>query len=236
MEANPILFRDLTYIFLAAVAGGLLAWKLKLPLILGFVAGGMVISPFTPGPQLSDLHTFEVFAEVGVVLLMFSIGVEFSVPDLLRVKWVVVGGGALGIFLSLALALLASWIAGWGIMEGLVMGAAISVASTMVMARLLTDRGALTTTYGSVMIGITLVEDLAVVLMTVVIPTLGGPAEGRFMKAAWTLGQAMMLLIPLAAVAMSLVPRLLRRAAGPKDQELFLLVAIAICLVFAALA
>jgi CPA2 family monovalent cation:H+ antiporter-2 len=236
MEANPILFRDLTYIFLAAVAGGLLAWKLKLPLILGFVAGGMVISPFTPGPQLSDLHTFEVFAEVGVVLLMFSIGVEFSVPDLMRVKWAAVGGGTLGIFLSLALALLASWIAGWGILEGLVMGATISVASTMVMARLLADRGALKTTYGSVMIGITLVEDVAVVLMTVVIPTLGGPAEGRFMKAAWTLGKAMILLIPLAAVAMSLVPRLLRRAAGTNDQELFLLVAIAICLVSAALA
>ena len=114
MESNPILFRDLTYIFLAAVAGGLLARKLKLPLILGFVAGGIVISPFTPGPHLSDLHTFEVFAEVGVVLLMFSIGVEFSVPDLMRVKWVAVGGGTLGIILSMALALFVSRIAGWG--------------------------------------------------------------------------------------------------------------------------
>jgi hypothetical protein len=80
METNPILFRDLTYIFVAAVLGGLLAWRLQLPLILGFVLGGIAISPFTPGPQLSDLHTFEVFAEVGVVLLMFSIGVEFSIP------------------------------------------------------------------------------------------------------------------------------------------------------------
>jgi predicted Kef-type K+ transport protein len=70
MEPNPILFRDLTYIFLASVIGGLLAWRLRLPLILGFVVGGIAISPFTPGPQLSDLHTFEVFAEVGVVLLM----------------------------------------------------------------------------------------------------------------------------------------------------------------------
>jgi monovalent cation:H+ antiporter-2, CPA2 family len=74
MEANPVLFRDLTYIFLAALAGGLVAWRLRLPLILGFVLGGIVISPFTPGPKLSDLHSFEVFAEVGVVLLMFSIG------------------------------------------------------------------------------------------------------------------------------------------------------------------
>ena len=77
MDANPVLFRDLTYIFLAAALGGLLAWRLRLPLILGFVLGGIVVSPFTPGPHLSDLHTFEVFAEVGVVLLMFSTGVEF---------------------------------------------------------------------------------------------------------------------------------------------------------------
>jgi len=94
-----------------------------------------------------------------VVLLMFSIGVEFSVPDLMRVKWVALGGGTLGIILSMALAVFVSWIAGWGIIEGIVIGATISVASTMVLARLLTDRGALTTSYGSVMIGITLVED-----------------------------------------------------------------------------
>jgi CPA2 family monovalent cation:H+ antiporter-2 len=160
MESNPILFRDLTYIFLAAVVGGLVAWKLKLPLLLGFVAGGIVISPFTPGPHLSRLHTFEAFAEVGVVLLMFSIGVEFSVPDLMRVNWVALGGGALGIILSMALALLVSWMAGWGITEGIVIGATIPVASTLVMARLLTDRRALTTTYASVRTGITLVEDV----------------------------------------------------------------------------
>jgi CPA2 family monovalent cation:H+ antiporter-2 len=161
MEADPILFRDLTYVFLAAVLGGLLAWRLKLPLILGFVVGGIVISPFTPGPHLSDLHTFEVFAEVGVVLLMFSIGVEFSIPDLMQVKWVALGGGTLGILMSITLALVASWLAGWGTTQGIVVGATISVASTMVMARLLADRGALGTTYGRVMIGITLVEDLA---------------------------------------------------------------------------
>jgi CPA2 family monovalent cation:H+ antiporter-2 len=236
MEADPILFRDLTYVFLAAVLGGLLAWRLKLPLILGFVVGGVVISPFTPGPQLSDLHTFEVFAEVGVVLLMFSIGVEFSLPDLMRVKWVALGGGTLGILMSITLALIASWLAGWNMMQGIVVGATISVASTMVMARLLSDRGALGTTYGRVMIGITLVEDLAVVFMTVALPVFNGPAEGRFQKIAWTLGKAVLLLVPLAFLAITVVPRLLRRARGTKDPEIFLLVAIAICLASAALA
>jgi len=101
LEANPLVFRDLTYIFVAAVLGGLAAWRLRLPLILGFVVGGIFISPFTPGPQLHDVHTFEVFAEVGVVLLMFSTGVEFSIPDLMRVKWVALAGAPLGILLML---------------------------------------------------------------------------------------------------------------------------------------
>src|SRR5215469_18038216 len=212
MEADPILFRDLTYVFLAAVLGGLLAWRLKLPLILGFVVGGVVISPFTPGPQLSDLHAFEIFAEVGVVLLMFSIGVEFSIKDLMQVKWVALGGGTLGILMSITLALIASWIAGWGTTQGIVLGATISVASTMVMARLLADRGALGTTYGRVMIGITLFEDLAVVFMTVVLPVFNGPAEGRLQKITWTLAKAVLLLIPLSFLAITVVPRVLRRA------------------------
>jgi monovalent cation:H+ antiporter-2, CPA2 family len=236
VEANPILFRDLTYIFLAAVAGGLIAWRLKLPLILGFVVGGIVISPFTPGPHLSDLHTFEVFAEVGVVLLMFSIGVEFSIPDLMRVKWIALGGGTLGILLSIGLALGTAKLMGWNIMQGLVVGATISVASTMVLARMLADHHAMGKTYGQVMIGITLVEDMAVVFMTVIIPIFSGPGEGRFARAAWTLGKAILLLIPLIFLAMTVVPRILRAAARTKDQELFLLFAIAICLVSAGIA
>src|SRR5579863_7837448 len=127
MEANPILFRDLTYIFLAAVLGGLAAWRLKLPLILGFVVGGIVISPFTPGPHLSDLHSFEVFAEVGVVLLMFSVGVEFSIPDLMRVKWVALVGAPLGILLLVGIAVGATLLLGGNATEGAVIGATISV-------------------------------------------------------------------------------------------------------------
>src|SRR5580658_5526011 len=141
MEPNPLLFRDLTYIFMAAIVGGLVAWRLRLPLILGFVLGGIAISPFTPGPQLSDLNAFEVFAEVGVVLLMFSIGFEFSISDLLRVKWVALIGAPIGILVMLGVAIGAAKLAGLSITEGLVIGAAVSVASTMVLARLLTDSG-----------------------------------------------------------------------------------------------
>jgi monovalent cation:H+ antiporter-2, CPA2 family len=236
MEANPILFRDLTYIFVAAVLGGLLAWRLRLPLILGFIVGGIAVSPFTPGPHLSDLHTFEVFAEVGVVLLMFSIGVEFSIPDLMRVKWVALVGAPIGILLMVGIAAAAAHLLGWSLTEGAVIGATVSVASTMVLARLLSDSGTLTTTYGRVMVGITLVEDLAVICMTVVLPVLGGSGDGRFARAAWILGKALILLIPLVFLAIKVIPRLLRRVKLTCNSELLLLVAIAICLGTAALA
>ena len=235
MEANPVLFRDLTYIFIAAVAGGLLAWRFRLPLILGFVLGGIVISPFTPGLQLSDVHTFEVFADVGVVLLMFSIGVEFSIPDLMRVKQVALVGAPIGILLIVGLTLATAKLAGWSVIQGVVIGATVSVASTMVLARLLSDSGRLGTTYGRVMIGITLVEDAAVVCMTVVLPIFSGSGDGHFINAAWTLGKALVLLIPLVFFAIKVIPDLLRRAKLTNDPEIFLLVAIAICLGTAAL-
>src|SRR5580658_1194518 len=236
MEPNPLLFRDLTYIFMAAIVGGLVAWRLRLPLILGFVLGGIAISPFTPGPHLSDLHTFEVFAEVGVVLLMFSIGFEFSISDLKRVKWVALLGGPIGILLMLGIAVGAGRLAGWSAKEGLVIGAAVSVASTMVLARLLSDSGQMTTTHGRVMIGITLVEDLAVICMTVVLPVFGGEGDGSLWKAAWTLGMALLLLVPLVFLAINVIPRILRRVKLTCNTELFLLVVIAVCLGTAALA
>jgi monovalent cation:H+ antiporter-2, CPA2 family len=236
MESNPLLFRDLTYIFLAAVIGGVLAWRLRLPLILGFVVGGIAISPFTPGPHLSELHTFEVFAEVGVVLLMFSIGVEFSVPDLMRVKWVALIGAPIGILLMVGISIGAGKLLGWSLTEGIVVGAVVSVASTMVLARLLGDSGKLATTPGRVMIGITLVEDLAVICMTVVLPAFGGSGNGDLLKAAWTLGKALLLLVPLVFLAIQVIPRLLRKVKLTSNSELVLLVAIAICLGTAALA
>lgn len=236
MEPNPIVFRDLTYIFVAAVLGGLVAWRLRLPLILGFVLGGIAISPFTPGPHLSDIHTFEVFAEVGVVLLMFSIGVEFSIPELMRVKSVALIGGPIGILLMVLCAVGVGRLVGWRVTESLVIGAAVSVASTMVLARLLSDSGRLATTYGRVMIGITLVEDLAVICMTVVVPVLGNSKDGGWLMAVWVLGKALLLLVPLAFLAINVIPPLLRRVKRTCNSELQLLVAIAICFGTAALA
>src|SRR3989449_5744729 len=158
MVADPLVFRDLAYVFAAALLGGALAWLSRQPLILGYVLGGILIGPFTPGPTISDVHTFELFAEIGVVLLMFSIGIEFSLRDLLRVKWVALIGGPLGIVLTAALGAGAGLLLGWPPLQGLTVGLVISVASTMVLVRLLMDRGELHTLHGRVLIGLSLVE------------------------------------------------------------------------------
>jgi monovalent cation:H+ antiporter-2, CPA2 family len=235
MVADPIFFRDLAYVFVAAVLGGALAWLARQPLILGYVLGGILIGPFTPGPTVSDLHAFELFAEIGVVLLMFSIGIEFSLRDLLRVKWVALVGGPLGILLSVLLGLGAGRLLGWPPLQGIVIGAVTSVASTMVLARLLLDRGELQTRHGRVMVAITLVEDLAVVVLTVLLPALGAFEPGWAAGIALALGKAALILVPFAYLAAKGVPAIMTRVARTRSPELFLLVTLAIGLGTAAL-
>ena len=188
MTGEPLI-RDLAYVFTAAIVGGVLAWVTRQPLIVGYVAGGILVSPFTPGPAVSDVHSFEVFAEIGVILLMFSIGIEFSLRDLLRVRWVALLGGPLGIVLSIGLGLGVGTLLGWRPVQGIVIGAIVSVASTMVLARLLMERGELSSLHGRIMIAVSLVEDLAVVVLAVLMPALGSLAPGRLLAIGSALGR-----------------------------------------------
>jgi CPA2 family monovalent cation:H+ antiporter-2 len=234
MTGEALLFRDLAYVFAAALVGGIVAHAARQPLILGYVVGGIVIGPFTPGPTVSDVHTFELLAEIGVILLMFSIGIEFSLRDLLRVKWVALVGGPLGIVLAVVLGVSVGWVAGWTVVQGVVVGAVVSVASTMVLVRLLLDRGELQSPHGRVMIGITLVEDLAVVVLTVLLPALGALEPGRLLAIGRALLTAAIILVPFTYLALKVVPRVMRRVARTGSEELFLLVALAIALGTAA--
>lgn len=235
METNLIFFRDLAYVLLAALLGGSAAWMLKQPLIVGYVFGGILISPFTPGPAVSALHDFEALAEVGVVLLMFSIGLEFSMRDLLRVKWVALVGGPLGILLSVGLSLAVGVWLGWSVGEAVVIGSVVSVASTMVLVRLLIERQELRSSHGTVMVAITLVEDLAVVALTVLLPTLGQVESERWTQIGAALIKSTVFLAPVMYLASKIVPSILARIAGTRNQELFLLVVLALAIGTAAL-
>jgi CPA2 family monovalent cation:H+ antiporter-2 len=199
------------------------------------VVGGILLSPLTPGPAVSDTHTFELFAEIGVILLMFSIGVEFSLRDLLRVRTVALLGGPLGILLTVALSSGVGWLLGWPDLQSIIIGIVVSVASTMVMARLLLDRGELTSRHGRVMVGITLVEDLAVVVLIVLMPALGSLEPGRLLAIALALLKAAAILVPFLYLASKVFAPLMTRVARTRNPELFLLVSLAIALGTAAL-
>ena len=234
MVADPIFFRDLAYVIVAAVLGGVLARLARQPLVLGYVLGGILISPLTPGPSVSDIGAFELVAEIGVILLMFSIGIEYSVQDLMRVKWVALLGGPLRIVLSVLLGVVVGLWLGWPPLQGAVVGMVVSVASTMVLARLLVDRGMLHSRHGQIMMGTALVEDLVVVALTIVMPRLGSLETGRLIDIVSGLGLAIAILTPILYLGARVVAPMLTRVARLKNSELFLLVALAIALGTAA--
>jgi CPA2 family monovalent cation:H+ antiporter-2 len=234
MAEHTLIFRDIAMVFAAALVCGFLAWRTRQPILLGYVVAGLILSPLTPGPRVHDVHVFELMAEVGVVLLMFSVGIEFSIPDLLKVKWVALVGAPLGILLSVGLGIGLGTVMGWPLMQSLAVGCIISVASTMVLMRLLMDRGELGSESGRVMITLTLVEDLVVVILTVLLPGLSTSGGADYGQVAWRIGKALLLLIPIVLAAWKLMPRLLARAERTGNDEISLLLGLTTCLVIAA--
>ena len=235
MDTHPSFFRDFAYVFIAATAGGILAWRLRQPLIIGYVLAGALISPLTPGPKIEDADTLELFAEIGVILLMFSVGLEFSLKDLLRAKWVAIVGGSTGILLSILMGVAAGQWLGMPVNQGIVIGAIVCVASTMVMTRLLMDRGELRTEHGLVMVSITLVEDIAVVVLVVLIPSFTNLQPSTLLSVVQGLGRAALILVPAFFIAAKVVPPVLERVARMHSRELFFVVVLAIGLGTAAL-
>ena len=235
MAGHSLIFRDIAIVFTAALVCGLVARWLRQPMVLGYVLAGLILSPFTPGLRIHDVHTFETMAEIGVILLMFSVGIEFSVPDLLRVKWVALVGAPLGILLFVFLGVGAGMLMGWPLAQGIAIGSIISVASTMVLLRLLMDRGEVSSEAARIMITLSLVEDLAVVILTVLLPSLAASDGTNYAQVAWTIGKALLLLVPVVLAGWKLVPRLLARIEKTSDDEISLLFSLTICLAIAAI-
>jgi CPA2 family monovalent cation:H+ antiporter-2 len=235
VNEHMFIFRDIAMVFASAFVFGFLFWRLRQPLILGYVLAGLFLSPLTPGIRVHDVHTFEIMAEVGVILLMFSVGIEFSIPELLRVKWVALVGAPIGILLCIGLGAGTGMLLGWPFVQGVAVGCIISVASTMVLMRLLMDRGELSSDAGRVMITLTLVEDLAVVILTVLLPEFGSSSAANYTQVLWKIGKALLLLVPVVYAGWKIVPRLLTRVQKTGNEEISLLLALTICLVVAAI-
>jgi monovalent cation:H+ antiporter-2, CPA2 family len=154
-----------------ALVGGYVASRLRLPPLVGYLLAGIAVGPFTPG-FVADAKLAPQLAEIGVILLMFGVGLHFSVGDLLAVRRVAVPGALVQIIVTAALACGIARIWGWGLGSGLVLGLALSVASTVVLLRALESQGLLNSAGGKISIGWLVVEDLFTVLVLVLLPAL----------------------------------------------------------------
>ncbi len=229
-----VFFRDLALLLIAAVVGGALAQFLRQPAFVGYIAGGLLITALA-GPRISGTATFHLFAEFGVVLLMFALGVEFSLRELWKVRALAAIGAPVGVAVIVGFVAALMVAAGSSLATGLVTGLALAVCSTMALAKLLAERGDLNGPVGRASIGISLAQDLVVVAAFFLIPALayaqGAPAAGLLTAMA----QAAAVLVVFFLLADRLVPALLGRIAHAQNAELFMLVAVTIGIGTAAL-
>lgn len=228
-------FRDIALVFIAALAGGALAQWLRQPLFIGYIIGGLLISPFTPGPAVRDLQTFELFAQIGVVLLMFSIGIEFSLHEMTRLGPPALIGAPLVMGLTIFLAVALGGVLRWPASQAVAVGVVVSVASTMVVVKLMAERGEIHSPHSRLAIGTLLTEDLIVVGLIVLMPVLGGESSDRLRSAGVAIARAGLVLVPFFYLANRTVPRVMARVARRGSTEMLILVAMAIGVGTAAL-
>ena len=156
-----------------ALVMGFLAMRLKLPVLVGYLVAGILIGPATPG-FVADIELSRQLAEIGVMLLMFGVGLHFSLDDLLAVRRIALPGAIAQIAVATALGMALAALWGWSVGAGLVFGLALSVASTVVLLRALESRGVMDSVNGRIAVGWLIVEDLAMVLVLVLLPALAG--------------------------------------------------------------
>jgi len=216
---------------------GMLAVRLRLPALVGYLAAGVLIGPATPG-FVADLALASQLAEIGVMLLMFGVGLHFSLDDLLEVKGIALPGAILQIVVATLMGMGLAHLWGWGIGAGLVFGLALSVASTVVLLRALEDRGQLDSFNGRIAVGWLVVEDLVTVLVLVLLPALAGPLGGNagehggdgdsfWLSLGATLLRVGAFVALMLVVGRKLFPWFLWRVAKTGSRELFTLAVIA---------
>jgi K+:H+ antiporter len=229
------LLLTLVLAFVAALGGGLLAARFRLPLTVGYLLAGVAIGPFTPGVTANH-HLAAELSEVGVVLLMFGVGIHLSIRDLLAVRRIALPGALGQTAAATVLGAGLAWWWGWSPGAALVLGLAVSVASTVVLLRALDARGLLTTPQGRVAVGWLIVEDLVTVVILVLLPAVAGPLGGTqageplVPALALALGKAALLVVLMLVVGARLLPWLFTQVAQTRSQELFTLAMLATAL------
>ena len=225
--------------FVFAFIFGLIANRLKLSPIVGYLLAGVIVGPFTPG-FVADAHLAAELAEMGVILLMFGVGLHFSYKDLFAVRNIAVPGAVAQIAVATVLGMGLAYLLGWSIVTGLVFGLALSVASTVVLLRALEERQLIDTRSGHVAIGWLIVEDLAMIFALVLLPVMAQLVPGESGQTAGlstmellgslglTLGKVAAFVGIVFIVGRRVIPWCLARVAGSGSRELFTLAVLAI--------
>ena len=237
MPHHTPLIMTLVSAFVLAYVAGMVAHRLRIPPIVGYLFAGILVGPFTPG-IVADQALAPELSEIGVILLMFGVGLHFSLGDLLAVRSIAIPGAVVQITCATVLGLLLAWLLDWPFGAGLVFGLSLSTASTVVLLRALEERRLLDTNRGHIAIGWLIVEDLAMVLVLVLLPAisglLGGDAHAGggsvFAALGLTLGKVAAFIALMLVVGRRVIPWLLERTAGTGSRELFTLAVLALAL------
>ncbi|SDP62040.1 cation:proton antiporter domain-containing protein [Desulforhopalus singaporensis] len=218
---------DIVILVVTAFFCGLLAQRLHQPLILGYILAGVILGPYTGGLTITEVHDIELLAEIGVALLLFGLGLEFSLKDLKPVKYVALIGAPLQMALTIAFGVIVGRMLQWPWSTSLWFGSLISLSSTMVILKTLMNQGWLGTLSSKVMIGMLIVQDLAVVPLMIILPQMNDPASG-FGALGPAFVKAVLFLVTMFFFGTRFLPFLLKRIARLGSRELFILAITAI--------
>ncbi|WP_448098654.1 YbaL family putative K(+) efflux transporter [Luteibacter yeojuensis] len=238
-DATPLIATIVGGLVLAFIFGAI-AHRLRLPVLAGYLVAGVVAGPFTPG-WVADAHIAQELADLGVILLMFGVGLHFSLKDLLSVKAISVPGAAVQMGVATGLGMLLGWLLDWPLAQGFVFGLALSVASTVVLLRAMEERRLLDSDRGRIAVGWLIVEDLAMVLALVLLPAIGGflgtekggatTDMGALLETvAWTIGKVIVFVALMLIVGKRVIPWTLQAVSASGSRELFRLAVLAIAL------
>ncbi|MBA0037465.1 Kef family K(+) transporter [Pantoea sp. BIGb0393] len=215
---------------------GMLANRLRISPLVGYLLAGVLAGPFTPG-FVADTNLAPELAELGVILLMFGVGLHFSLKDLMSVKSIAIPGAIAQIAVATLLGMGLSWTMGWSWMTGLVFGLCLSTASTVVLLRALEERQLIDSQRGQIAIGWLIVEDLVMVLTLVLLPAIAGMLEQGNASPTlllWdlllTIGKVVAFMVLMMVVGRRVVPWILAKSAATGSRELFTLAVLALAL------
>lgn len=225
--------KSLEVIFIASAAVILLLYKLKMPSLIGFIVAGIIIGPHGVG-LIEDIHFIRILAEIGVILLLFTIGIEFSMSQLVRIKKAVLGGGGAQVFLTILFSASVTYIAIGNINKSIFFGFLYALSSTAIVLKVLTERGEIDSPHGHAMVGILIFQDLCIVPLMLLVPALSGTGID-IMDVGVKMGKAILIIAVVLLSARWLVPALLHQVVRTKSRELFLTTIILLCLGIALL-